>query len=74
MPALTAPQSPPGANPVDLRPPISQLVMFGIQHVLIMYAGCVSVPLIFGAGESSRTQFKLFSAAASPSLPSLHSH
>lgn len=49
MPALTAPQSPPGANPVDLRPPISQLVMFGIQHVLIMYAGCVSVPLIFGA-------------------------
>ncbi|MBH5144303.1 MULTISPECIES: uracil-xanthine permease family protein [Rhodococcus] len=36
-------------HPVDTRPPIPRLVAFGLQHVLIMYTGCVSVPLIFGA-------------------------
>ncbi|MGW0039951.1 uracil-xanthine permease family protein [Gordonia sp. NPDC003376] len=39
----------PEVHPVDVRPPIPRLVIFGIQHVLIMYTGCVSVPLIFGA-------------------------
>ncbi|WP_255025014.1 uracil-xanthine permease family protein [Rhodococcus sp. GA1] len=36
-------------HPVDTRPPIARLFAFGLQHVLIMYTGCVSVPLIFGA-------------------------
>ncbi|WP_280261892.1 uracil-xanthine permease family protein [Nocardia wallacei] len=34
---------------VDTRPPLARLLLFGIQHVLIMYTGCVTVPLVFGA-------------------------
>ncbi|MCM6776457.1 purine/pyrimidine permease [Nocardia sp. CDC159] len=34
---------------VDTRLPVAQLVLFGVQHVLIMYTGCVTVPLVFGA-------------------------
>ncbi len=34
---------------VDTRLPFSRLLLFGIQHVLIMYTGCVTVPLVFGA-------------------------
>ena len=49
MPAVSEPDAPSDAHPVDLRPPIPRLFAFGLQHVLIMYAGCVSVPLIFGA-------------------------
>ncbi|MEV6767869.1 nucleobase:cation symporter-2 family protein [Nocardia sp. NPDC051030] len=36
-------------HPVDIRLPWHRLLMFGIQHVLIMYTGCVTVPLVFGA-------------------------
>lgn len=36
-------------HPVDARPPWTRLLAFGIQHVLIMYTGCVTVPLVFGA-------------------------
>ncbi|MGW3623292.1 nucleobase:cation symporter-2 family protein [Streptomyces sp. NPDC000880] len=36
-------------HPVDSRPPSARLAALGIQHVLIMYTGCVTVPLIFGA-------------------------
>ncbi|MGW4245007.1 uracil-xanthine permease family protein [Nocardia sp. NPDC004722] len=36
-------------HPVDTRPPWQRLLAFGIQHVLIMYTGCVTVPLVFGA-------------------------
>ncbi|MFI5779444.1 solute carrier family 23 protein [Nocardia sp. NPDC051570] len=34
---------------VDIRLPAARLLLFGIQHVLIMYTGCVTVPLVFGA-------------------------
>ncbi|MYR06610.1 purine permease [Gordonia sp. SID5947] len=34
---------------VDARPPWGRLVAFSIQHVLIMYTGCITVPLVFGA-------------------------
>ena len=34
---------------VDEILPGRKLLLFGLQHVLIMYTGCVSVPLIFGA-------------------------
>jgi len=36
-------------HPVDEVLPFSQLFFFGLQHMLIMYAGCVAVPLVLGA-------------------------
>ncbi|AHH95412.1 nucleobase:cation symporter-2 family protein [Kutzneria albida] len=36
------------AHPVDQVPPKAQLLAFGLQHVLAMYAGAVAVPLIVG--------------------------
>jgi uric acid transporter len=43
-------------HPVDRVPPFRGLVVFGLQHLLIMYAGAVAVPLILGPtiGLSSR--------------------
>jgi uric acid transporter len=35
-------------NPVDERLPLTRLVPLGLQHVLVMYAGAVAVPLIVG--------------------------
>ncbi len=35
-------------HPVDERLPLSRLVPLGFQHVLVMYAGAVAVPLIIG--------------------------
>lgn len=35
-------------HPVDQVPPIPQLLILGLQHVLAMYAGAVAVPLIVG--------------------------
>ncbi|WP_084655133.1 uracil-xanthine permease family protein [Nocardia altamirensis] len=37
------------AHPVDSRLPFGRQLTFGIQHVLIMYTGCITVPLVFGA-------------------------
>lgn len=37
------------AHLVDTRLPLGRQLTFGIQHVLIMYTGCVTVPLVFGA-------------------------
>ncbi|MEV6247231.1 nucleobase:cation symporter-2 family protein [Streptomyces sp. NPDC051742] len=34
---------------MDRRPPFGRLAALGAQHVLIMYTGCVTVPLVFGA-------------------------
>ncbi len=34
--------------PVDERPPLGKLTALGLQHVLVMYAGAVAVPLIIG--------------------------
>ncbi|WP_212732785.1 nucleobase:cation symporter-2 family protein [Streptomyces sp. TP-A0874] len=36
-------------HPVDEVLPASQLFLYGLQHLLIMYAGCVAVPLVLGA-------------------------
>ena len=36
-------------HPVDQRLPPARLVALGLQHVLVMYAGAVAVPLIIGA-------------------------
>ncbi len=37
------------AHPVDARPPAGRLVLLAFQHVLTMYAGAVTVPLVLGA-------------------------
>ncbi|MGA6108899.1 nucleobase:cation symporter-2 family protein [Pseudomonas solani] len=41
--------SPTSTHPVDQRLPIRQLLTFGLQHVLVLYAGAVAVPLILGS-------------------------
>ncbi|WP_326777115.1 nucleobase:cation symporter-2 family protein [Streptomyces sp. NBC_01445] len=45
---MAAPAAPPSVHPVDEVPPVRQLAVFGLQHVLAMYAGAVAVPLIVG--------------------------
>ncbi len=35
-------------NPVDERLPAARLFTLGLQHVLVMYAGAIAVPLIVG--------------------------
>jgi len=34
--------------PVDEILPVTQMVLYGLQHVLVMYAGAVAVPLVVG--------------------------
>jgi NCS2 family nucleobase:cation symporter-2 len=36
-------------HPVDQVLPPTRLGLLGLQHVLVMYTGCVTVPLVFGA-------------------------
>ncbi|WP_107654402.1 uracil-xanthine permease family protein [Nocardia suismassiliense] len=38
-----------GTHAVDTRLPFGRQLTFGVQHVLIMYTGCITVPLVFGA-------------------------
>jgi xanthine permease len=38
-----------GVHPVDQKLPGGKLFALGLQHVLVMYAGAVAVPLIMGA-------------------------
>ncbi|SCC92288.1 transporter [Thiomonas sp. X19] len=42
-------QAPSEPHPVDAVLPAGKLVALGIQHVLVMYAGAVAVPLIIGS-------------------------
>ncbi|MDT7710811.1 MAG: uric acid transporter, partial [Pseudonocardiales bacterium] len=35
-------------HPVDEVPPAPRLLILGLQHLFIMYAGAVAVPLIVG--------------------------
>lgn len=37
-----------GVHPVDERLPTGKLITLGFQHVLVMYAGAIAVPLIVG--------------------------
>lgn len=43
-----APDQASGRHPVDQALPAPRLISLGLQHVLVMYAGCVAVPLIVG--------------------------
>ncbi|MGQ3296434.1 MAG: solute carrier family 23 protein, partial [Shinella sp.] len=36
-------------DPVEKMYPVPSLVALGLQHVLVMYAGAVAVPLIIGS-------------------------
>jgi xanthine permease len=48
-PGSGAPSTPPaGPHPVDRVLPVPKLLIFGLQHLCIMYAGAVAVPLIVG--------------------------
>ncbi|MEG0973837.1 MAG: nucleobase:cation symporter-2 family protein [Comamonas sp.] len=38
----------PSVHPVDEKLPLGRLTALGLQHVLVMYAGAVAVPLIVG--------------------------
>lgn len=46
----SAPSGPasPAVHPVDQTLPTSRLAALGLQHVLVMYAGAIAVPLIVG--------------------------
>jgi uric acid transporter len=54
---LMAETTKPDRSPVDEVPPTGRLLVLGLQHVLVMYAGCVAVPLIVGSalGLDTRT-------------------
>ncbi|EMD24370.1 nucleobase:cation symporter-2 family protein [Amycolatopsis azurea] len=39
----------PEIHPVDARPPLPKLTLLGLQHMAIMYAGSVAVPLVVGS-------------------------
>jgi len=39
-------------HPVDEKLPTGRLAALGLQHVLVMYAGAVAVPLIVGGPEA----------------------
>ena len=36
-------------DPVDEKLPLIRLIILGLQHVLVMYAGAIAVPLILGS-------------------------
>ncbi|GLZ35237.1 xanthine/uracil permease [Lentzea sp. NBRC 105346] len=42
-------------HPVDQVLPPTRLALLGLQHVLAMYTGCVTVPLVFGAAAGLDT-------------------
>ena len=43
------------AHPVDEFLPVPKLLTLGLQHVLVMYAGAVAVPLILGRALKLKT-------------------
>ncbi len=59
-------------SPVDQRLPLTQLLLVGFQHVLLMYGGAVAVPLIVGqAAGLSREEiaFLINATCWSPASP-----
>lgn len=47
--AIPAPRATGSTAPVDEILPITQMFLYGLQHVLVMYAGAVAVPLVVGS-------------------------
>lgn len=50
-----SPAPAPARHPVDEVLPPARLGLLGVQHVLVMYTGCVTVPLVFGAAAKLDT-------------------
>lgn len=46
--AIPASPAAPSTAPVDEVLPFTQMILYGLQHVLVMYAGAVAVPLVVG--------------------------
>lgn len=46
--ANSASQNGSSTAPVDEILPVTQMILYGLQHVLVMYAGAVAVPLVVG--------------------------
>ena len=42
-----------GVHPVDAMLPAPRLLTLGLQHVLVMYAGAIAVPLFLLFGEEA---------------------
>lgn len=42
--------------PVDEVPPANKLFFFGLQHVLVMYAGAIAVPILIGGAANLSTE------------------
>ena len=55
-PALPGAASMAAADAIDEVERLPQLFLFGLQHVLVMYAGTVAVPLILGSALQLHTQ------------------
>ncbi|MGX1543084.1 nucleobase:cation symporter-2 family protein [Streptomyces adustus] len=53
--SASEPASAPARHPVDEVLPPARLGLLGLQHVLVMYTGCVTVPLVFGAAAKLDT-------------------
>ncbi|MFG2429531.1 nucleobase:cation symporter-2 family protein [Streptomyces sp. NPDC048590] len=53
--ASASPANPTARHPVDEVLPPARLGLLGLQHVLVMYTGCVTVPLVFGAAAGLDT-------------------
>src|SRR5574337_959935 len=57
MTAIAQPAGAPSAvDPVDERLPAGRLFTLGLQHVLVMYAGAIAVPLIIGGALKFTTE------------------
>ncbi|WP_240651640.1 nucleobase:cation symporter-2 family protein [Serratia microhaemolytica] len=51
-------------HPVDEVLPLGKLILYGLQHVLVMYAGSVAVPLIIGKAVGFTEQQIIFLISA----------
>jgi xanthine/uracil permease len=61
-------------HPIDEQLPLGQLIILGLQHVLVMYAGAVAVPLILGgAMKLPLVADKFFQFMPNALSPLLHS-
>ena len=55
---MTSPSHKPNTtprDPVDERLPLPRTAVLGLQHVVVMYTGCVTVPLVFGTAAKLNT-------------------
>lgn len=64
MTTSTASHSPTTVHPVDEKLPLPQLAALGLQHVLVMYAGAIAVPLIIGSALKLSKEDTAFLIAA----------